>query len=1334
MAKINSQLSTSIALDTVKASQSVNKLSSAISSLKTSNNYMVNSLKAVGDTLEASRVKYSGVTEQIDLQKQKIEMLKNQQEDLVRVQGQAFLKTKKGQKEIAEYTEKINKLNGDGFSKTEKGLAMIKAKEEELIKIKGEDYLNTQKGADAYLKAQRNIDRAESSLIRLNAQRTKAKNELDYQNSGLAKLKGNYENITSVAESYIKRLRESGEVDKANQEKIKLLGKQHENLSKQYKLEVETLRNLERSTDTSSDAIAKQRVRVNEIAAAMEKAKTESEKLNAELNQKPPTLFSKLKARIMETNTEATKTEHIFSKVFSANILSNAVTSGFAKVKDSFTSLIQSGVEYNKTQQVMRASWMTLTGSASKAQALVDMTNKLSIVSNNSADMVNRINQGFFALTKNKEKTQDLTKTILTLQDAFGKDDAAIENFSTQWGQMMGRGKANAEDMKSIIGVFPTFKDELLKYERGVTKNTHLTMQGLDDLISKGKITSEQMNTVLLKMGQKYKSATAEFSNTLKGAEKSVQTVSGSLVGALTKPFVNIMNPINIAVAKWATDTKTRQKFNALGQTTQKEVDKVLKAFNINPKKINVTKVLNKVVSKTQEVVKKLGDAIVKHKIDIKNFFHTLSDIKTGGLKTTMILLKAFTPILLAIAKILTKFPHLTAGVIMGFTAWNKGIAPVLKTTGKFSAFLKKNPEELGKFKGAFNKFGNAIKGKAKDITKGLYSSVKGLAKNVSKQVGDLSKLVWNNTKSLAKSVAGKTKELAGTIKNNVGKIASAVAENVKAISKSVWNGIKSLGGMIKGFVASTGPVGWILLACTAVATALVVLYNKNKWFHDKINGLAASILNTLKDAWEKAKNVAKAGFEAVKNMGRYYFDNWARRIRDVFDLFVGIITDNRGKIRHAFVDILNALLNPFSKMLDGLRRGINWILDKVGGSKIGGSWSFHIPNYAKGTSAHPGGLALVNDAPSTNYREMYKLPTGEMGMFPAQRNMLVNLPKGTEVLNGEHSASLAKALGVPGYAKGVGSFFSKIFEKGRDLMDDVDDILKHPIKFAEKVFSKFVPKTAKGFIKNILVAFPRKLAHMATKWIKKQFEDFGGGPGGPNPKGDAVLRWKPYVKRALKMNGLPTSSAYVNAWLRQIQSESRGNQNAVQGYIPGDPNNAPANRARGLVQCVPSTFNSNAFPGHHNIFNGFDNLLAGINYAKKTYGSAMLQVIGHGHGYANGGLITQHQIAEIGEGNQPEMIIPLSETKRSRGWELLGQVVEHFTSDMPSNGTHLSVNNSEELKQLNAKFDTLLGMFSQMMGLNAQQLDAIRKGSFNKQEMYRQQATDLNLADFQAF
>lgn len=203
----------------------------------------------------------------------------------------------------------------------------------------------------------------------------------------------------------------------------------------------------------------------------------------------------------------------------------------------------------------------------------------------------------------------------------------------------------------------------------------------------------------------------------------------------------------------------------------------------------------------------------------------------------------------------------------------------------------------------------------------------------------------------------------------------------------------------------------------------------------------------------------------------------------------------------------------------------------------------------------------------------------------------------------------------------------------------------------------------------------------------KKWLESLKGGGKNSSPK--AVQAWKPEVKKALGLAGLPQTSAYINAWLRQINTESTGNPKAVgPGSSEGNP--------KGLVQVKPGTFNAYKLRGHGNIFNGLDNLIAGMRYAKARYGkSGMLSRIGVGGPYANGGLVTKHQVAEIGEGNKPEMVIPL--TRKARAMQLIDQAKSFMgvndEGSISSNNNNTSNNDIivELMKQNNRLLEALI-------------------------------------------
>ena len=218
-----------------------------------------------------------------------------------------------------------------------------------------------------------------------------------------------------------------------------------------------------------------------------------------------------------------------------------------------------------------------------------------------------------------------------------------------------------------------------------------------------------------------------------------------------------------------------------------------------------------------------------------------------------------------------------------------------------------------------------------------------------------------------------------------------------------------------------------------------------------------------------------------------------------------------------------------------------------------------------------------------------------------------------------------------------------------------MDDIA-HPGKLVDYIVNKFVTydwglgeaslKLAKGAVNEEKKGM--------LNWAKDIIQKFGGSTRQTGPGAEG---WRGAVKKALRENGLPTTEAYVNAWVRQIQTESGGNERA----IGGDDGLAEGN-ATGLLQTKPGTFRAYAFPGHGNIMKGYDNMLAAINYAKHRYGSDMLAVIGHGHGYENGGLIDKHGFYEISEGDKPEMVVPLSD--RNLGMQRINQAINFMNQN----------------------------------------------------------------------
>ncbi|MBF7103451.1 tape measure protein [Pediococcus pentosaceus] len=201
---------------------------------------------------------------------------------------------------------------------------------------------------------------------------------------------------------------------------------------------------------------------------------------------------------------------------------------------------------------------------------------------------------------------------------------------------------------------------------------------------------------------------------------------------------------------------------------------------------------------------------------------------------------------------------------------------------------------------------------------------------------------------------------------------------------------------------------------------------------------------------------------------------------------------------------------------------------------------------------------------------------------------------------------------------------------------------------------------------------------------IASMFGDDGGGSGTGDPGGSGVQRWKSNVKSALSKLGLSTSASMVSRVLRQINTESGGNPKAM-----GGTDGLSDGHAEGLMQVKPGTFRAYHLSGHGNIWNGYDNILAGLNYAKHRYGSG-LSFLGNGHGYENGGIINTNQLIEVAEHNKPEMVLPL--TNKSRANQLIAQASQVVNGN---NGSQVVPTDSESSKKL----DKLISLMSAILG-----------------------------------
>lgn len=438
---------------------------------------------------------------------------------------------------------------------------------------------------------------------------------------------------------------------------------------------------------------------------------------------------------------------------------------------------------------------------------------------------------------------------------------------------------------------------------------------------------------------------------------------------------------------------------------------------------------------------------------------------------------------------------------------------------------------------------------------------------------------------------------------------------------------------------------------------------------------------------WGNVGKKAQSGMSTVHgwvNDGNSKIDSGWRSMWSGLKSFFDNIWDG---IKNAAANGMNAVIN----VINGAISGINWVWEKFTGKDALKKLS-HVHFANGGIVTQKMHLVMVNDGTGPDWKELYQLPNGQIGMSQ-QRNATGLLPEGTRVFNGKETKAIMNMAGVEHYdlggvIGGVGKFFSGAWDK----LEAVGDWLANPVGKVTDLIKSSISGISGGveMFSNLASGVINKLTGSVVDWFKKELTKLQDTLGA-NPGGSGVQRWKPYVIQALKANGFDASDYQVAAWMRVIQRESNGNPKAINLW---DSNAKAGIPSMGLVQTIGPTFNAYKFPGHNDVYNGYDDLLAGIHYMKAIYGSgssAFARVSGP-EGYANGGLITQPIHALVGE-DGPETILPL--TKTSRAWQLLGQAVTNINHNLGNGAVADSENSCTD--DLGKKLDNIADLLTKL-------------------------------------
>lgn len=1268
---IQATMSTKIKVDQQEAANQVENLTNKFKDLTAQWKAEQATAKASGDSVGAAKARYEGLSKALEVQRQKVEQLNRQRKD---------------QQWLVQNSATVTKDQTDELSRLDRALTS-----------------------------------ATNKMTSLTNQQARARRSYEYTSSGLKELRNDYYTNNRAVDSHIEKLKAEGNTAEAQKVKLAGLKSSLVNLAKQQEATKKLADEAAKSEGKNSATYRRRITDYNEVSATLSKTSKRYDELRAaeikagnvstggltKMRDRFLGVYSAEKQATTQAKTMGEVMKGSFLGTFASNLAQNAIMAITGKMHD----LIAAGKQYNIEQDTMKTVWHSLTTQAPRdGQQMLDFINKLSQHSIYSSETVNKLAQSFYHVDSSVKHAKDWTNDFIRLGSTMHMTNAQLAEAGEQFSKIVAGGKASQEDLNVMINRFPMFGE-------AIQKATGKSMKQLQQLSQQGKLTSEDFVKAMDYLGKKYKSGQAEAMTSYMGMSMYLKSRFSKLAGDVEKSNFRMSKSAKNAMVQVTSDHAMEQYAKAISSALAGLAGALSKTIVW----------IHKHQAATKTLISVTAGLVIFHKVAgwVTGFYGLIGRLiiaykgYTSATESAMVAQKMLN---------LAMKSNVILLVVSAISALVVALVQLYKHNKKFRAFV--------------NGIGRGLKNMAKGFVNTGRNILKG-ATNLHKKLSRSWSNYWKEQERKQRVQQKQEAQYQAQRRKQDQQAWNAMKRNAangwKSMEQSASNGAKRVGSWYSNMSRTTGRAVQNMARNhpRTFSDMYKVIQDRTRIWHDLVTGhwsrLKDDTGRLAKDQSRANKDIFEDMYSAINKktggwLGRVV-DSWKDHMSQIGDA----ISAGRQKAGRAMADLANGVLKPFKTLIDDIQNGINWVLDKIGASKLGGSWSAAIPTFATGTAGNPDGLkkstiGMVNDGAGSHWRELYSYK-GQIGAFPNKRNFITFLPKGMSILNGEDSHKFMSAIGLPKFANGVGSFFDSLEKGAADAGDFIDKVIEHPVQALEDIFKKFIKvSTPIKFATNLITSVPAYVAKQAGNWIKKQFEELA------DPGGSGVERWRPYVIKALAM--LHLSSSLVGKVLRQIQTESGGNPKAM-----GGTDGLADGHAMGLMQVKPGTFAANKLPGHGNIWNGFDNLLAGLNYARKRYGDS-LSFLGQGHGYANGGLVNVESLAHVAEGNRPEMIIPLTASKRGRAYQLLSEVMAQFKhEDGPAQPTRDDQSISQkEFRSLESKLDQLISGVQQLVQVGQQQINAtINSGNkfgmkANRSAAYTVMARDQRLNDFMSY
>lgn len=264
------------------------------------------------------------------------------------------------------------------------------------------------------------------------------------------------------------------------------------------------------------------------------------------------------------------------------------------------------------------------------------------------------------------------------------------------------------------------------------------------------------------------------------------------------------------------------------------------------------------------------------------------------------------------------------------------------------------------------------------------------------------------------------------------------------------------------------------------------------KDFSDKIKQNFSDIPDWFKEKFESAYQNTKNAFS---NIGTWFHER--------YDSVKGVFKDTESFFKNAFKKaydavvgiwsglgtffrtVANSAFSPIKSLVNGVIKGVNWVLDLLGSDTQFEIWQG--VKFAKGSDGlKQNTLGVVNDQPGSTYKELIVPPKGQP-FIPKGRNVMLPLEKGTKIMPAGQTKSLMND--TPHFAKGIGSFFGNAWESISKFTGNVMDYFENPGKLVQIAFDKFIDTSRwGGAIGNIGTGIINTIFDSAVEFIKNVF------------------------------------------------------------------------------------------------------------------------------------------------------------------------------------------------------------------------------------------------------